>query len=55
MAGSKRDFQNLCQFLVENKVSVSPIVDRVFSFHESEDAFNYLYSGKHIGKVVIKI
>ncbi|KAH8648852.1 hypothetical protein BGZ61DRAFT_547664 [Ilyonectria robusta] len=55
MAGSKRDFQNLCQFLEEKKVSISPIVDRVFSFHESKDAFNYLYSGKHIGKVVIKI
>ncbi|KAL6405728.1 hypothetical protein AUP68_10866 [Ilyonectria robusta] len=54
MAGSKRDFQDLCQFLEEKKVSISPIVDRVFSFHESEDAFNYLYSGKHIGKTMME-
>ncbi|KAI9172647.1 Zinc-type alcohol dehydrogenase [Paramyrothecium foliicola] len=53
--GSKVDFQDLCQFLEEKKVSLSPIIDRVFSFDESEEAFKYLYSGSHVGKVVIKI
>ncbi|KAH7210842.1 uncharacterized protein BKA55DRAFT_585682 [Fusarium redolens] len=53
--GSKEDYLNLNQFLQEKKVSLAPLVDRVFSFNESPAAFDYLYSGKHVGKVVIKI
>lgn len=53
--GSKEDFLSLNQFLEEKKVSLAPLVDRVFSFNESPAAFDYLYSGKHVGKVVIKI
>ncbi|CVL00482.1 related to zinc-binding oxidoreductase [Fusarium mangiferae] len=53
--GSKEDYINLNRFLEENKVSLSPLVDRVFPFEESPAAFDYLYSGKHAGKVVIKI
>ncbi len=53
--GSKRDFEALNKFLAEKKISLSPLVDRVFSFDESKEAFDYLYSGKHVGKVVIKL
>ncbi|SCV54068.1 uncharacterized protein FFB14_13457 [Fusarium fujikuroi] len=53
--GSKEDYINLNRFLEEKKVSLSPLVDRVFSFEESPAAFEYLYSGKHAGKVIIKI
>ncbi|CZR40718.1 uncharacterized protein FPRO_10306 [Fusarium proliferatum ET1] len=53
--GSKADYINLNRFLEEKKVSLSPLVDRVFPFEESQTAFDYLYAGKHAGKVVIKI
>ncbi|PCD30388.1 hypothetical protein AU210_010070 [Fusarium oxysporum f. sp. radicis-cucumerinum] len=53
--GSKEDYLSLNKFLEEKKVSLAPLVDRVFSFEESPAAFDYLYSGKHVGKVVIKI
>ncbi|KAG9498436.1 hypothetical protein J7337_009241 [Fusarium musae] len=53
--GSKDDYLSLNRFLEENKVSLAPLVDRIFSFEESPAAFDYLYSGKHVGKVVIKI
>ena len=43
------------QFLEDKKVALGPIIDRVFSFDESRDAFDYLFSGKHTGKVVIKL
>ena len=43
------------KFIEEKKVNLGPIIDRVFSFDDSEAAFDYLYSGKHAGKVVIKI
>ncbi|KAF5532669.1 alcohol dehydrogenase [Fusarium mexicanum] len=53
--GSKEDYLSLNKFLQENKVSLDPLVDRVFSFEDSPAAFDYLYSGKHVGKVIIKI
>ncbi|KAF4944692.1 hypothetical protein FGADI_12514 [Fusarium gaditjirri] len=53
--GSKEDYVSLNKFLEEKKVSLAPLVDRVFSFEESPAAFDYLYSGKHVGKVIIKI
>jgi threonine dehydrogenase-like Zn-dependent dehydrogenase len=52
--GSKLDFEEMNRFLEERKVSFSPIIDRVFPFQESKAAFDYMYSGKHTGKVVIK-
>ncbi|KAI1042156.1 hypothetical protein LB505_014042 [Fusarium chuoi] len=53
--GSKDDYLSLNKFLDEKKVSLAPLVDRVFSFEESPAAFDYLYSGQHVGKVIIKI
>lgn len=53
--GSQADYQRMNKFLEEKKVSLAPIIDRIFSFEESEAAFDYLHSGKHAGKVVIKI
>ncbi|KAH6631466.1 hypothetical protein F5144DRAFT_592470 [Chaetomium tenue] len=52
--GSKEDFEELNRFLEEKKVSLAPLIDRVFTFDESPAAFDYLYSGSHVGKVVIK-
>ncbi|KAK4200739.1 putative alcohol dehydrogenase [Triangularia verruculosa] len=53
--GSKEDYVDLNRFLTEKKVSLAPLVDRVFSFDESPAAFEYLYSGRHVGKVIIKV
>ncbi|KZL74892.1 alcohol dehydrogenase [Colletotrichum incanum] len=53
--GSKLDYQHLNDFLQEKKVGLGPIIDRVFPFQDSKAAFEYLYSGKHVGKVVIKL
>ncbi|KAF2732418.1 NAD(P)-binding protein [Polyplosphaeria fusca] len=55
LAGSRKDFENLNKFLEEKKVRLDPILDRVFSFEESAAAFQYLDSGSHVGKVVIKM
>ncbi|CAK1362788.1 Zinc-type alcohol dehydrogenase-like protein [Cercospora beticola] len=53
--GSKIDYERMNQFLSERKVSLEPVIDKVFSFEQSPEAFDYLYSGKHVGKVVIKL
>ncbi len=34
---------------------LKPVVDRVFSFSEALEAYDYLQSGNHFGKVVIKL
>lgn len=53
--GSKIDYERMNQFLSERKVSLKTVIDKVFSFEQSPEAFDYLYSGKHVGKVVIKL
>ena len=34
---------------------VEPCVDRVFRFEDAQAAFDYLHSGRHLGKVVIQV
>ncbi|KAF9876923.1 putative alcohol dehydrogenase [Colletotrichum karsti] len=53
--GSKNAYIRLFEFLEQHKITLTPIIDRVFPFNESRAACDYLYSGKHVGKVVIKI
>ncbi|KAI8667076.1 hypothetical protein LRP88_01168 [Fusarium phalaenopsidis] len=53
--GSKKEFEELNRFLDEKKVRLDSLVDKTFAFEDSAAAFDYLYSGSHIGKVVIKI
>ncbi|KAK3365625.1 chaperonin 10-like protein [Lasiosphaeria ovina] len=53
--GSKRDFEELNRLLEDKQVRLEPLVDRVFSFDETEKAFAYMNAGKHVGKVVIRL
>ncbi|KAJ4295012.1 hypothetical protein N0V90_007020 [Kalmusia sp. IMI 367209] len=55
LAGSRADLEAVSKFLEEKKVSLQPLVDRVFAFDDAKAAFDYLESGNHVGKVVIKI
>jgi NADPH:quinone reductase-like Zn-dependent oxidoreductase len=34
---------------------IDPVIDKVFPFDEALQAYEYLDSGAHIGKVVIKL
>ncbi|KAK5173658.1 uncharacterized protein LTR77_002339 [Saxophila tyrrhenica] len=53
--GSKIDYACLNAFIEEHNVRFKPLLDRTFSFEEAPQAFDYLYSGKHVGKVIIKL
>lgn len=54
--GSKIDQQNLCDFLTDKQVKLASLLDNtVFSFEDSQAAFDHLYAAKHMGKVVIRI
>jgi NADPH:quinone reductase-like Zn-dependent oxidoreductase len=43
----------MLEFYKEHKIR--PVVDRVFKFEEGKDAIKYLFSGRHFGKVVVKV
>ncbi|KAK0629542.1 hypothetical protein B0T17DRAFT_615304 [Bombardia bombarda] len=50
------EFEEFLQFINEKKINLQPLIDsRIFTFDESKEAFDYLYSGKHVGKVIIKL
>ena len=51
--GSGRMFEALNRALSAN--GIRPIVDRVFPFDEARAAYEYLASGAHFGKVVIRV
>ena len=43
----------MLKFYAENQIH--PVVDRVWKFEEADKALQYLFSGGHFGKVVIKV
>jgi NADPH:quinone reductase-like Zn-dependent oxidoreductase len=51
--GSRRMFEALNRALTV--AAIHPIVDRVFPFDAVRDAYEYLASGAHFGKVVVRV
>ena len=51
--GSPMMFEEMNRALLQNRLR--PVIDRVFPFAEAPDAFRYLESGAHFGKVVIAV
>lgn len=50
--GSREMHKQLLRFLDEK--NISPLIDRRFGFDQAIDAYRYLASGQHMGKVVIE-
>ncbi|EPQ55972.1 NAD P-binding protein [Gloeophyllum trabeum ATCC 11539] len=53
LIGSRDQFEAMNRLIVANKVR--PVVDKVFSFEEAKEAYAYLESQKHVGKIVIQV
>lgn len=51
--GPRERFEEMIDFYEEK--GIKPVVDRVFPFKEADKAYNYLHSGGHFGKVVVKV
>lgn len=51
--GSRSDFEAMNEFITEHELR--PVIDRVFSLGEAEAAFEYMESGSHLGKIVIRM
>ncbi|MFW2828752.1 zinc-dependent alcohol dehydrogenase family protein [Sphingomonas sp. ID0503] len=53
MVGSREMFEAMNRAIAVN--GLRPVIDRSFAFEEAADAFRYLASAAHFGKVVIRI
>lgn len=51
--GSRNMFEHMTRAIEVAKLK--PVVDRVFEFDEAREAMQYMQSGAHFGKIVIKI
>lgn len=51
--GSREMFEAMNQAISAHKLR--PVVDRVFPFEQAREAYRYLESGAHFGKVVVKL
>lgn len=51
--GSRQDFLDMLEAMEVNKIK--PIIDKEFLLKDTKEAFTYLESSKHFGKIVIKI
>jgi NADPH:quinone reductase-like Zn-dependent oxidoreductase len=51
--GSRAMFDEMNAAITEARIR--PVVDRVFGFDEVGEAFSYMESGSHFGKIVIRV
>jgi NADPH:quinone reductase-like Zn-dependent oxidoreductase len=51
--GPRDEFERMNLFLGEHQIH--PVIDRIFPFEEAVEAFRYLDSGNHFGKVVVQM
>jgi NADPH:quinone reductase-like Zn-dependent oxidoreductase len=51
--GSREIFEDMNQAIAQHQIK--PVIDRVFGFNEAQQAYAYLQSAAHFGKVVIQV
>jgi NADPH:quinone reductase-like Zn-dependent oxidoreductase len=51
--GPRDRLEEMLRFYEEKQIK--PVMDRVFKFEEGREALQYLFSGGHFGKVVVKV
>ena len=51
--GSRADFEAMNRFIAQHKIR--PVVDRVFSFEQAAEAYEFMDNGSYMGKIVIKL
>lgn len=51
--GPRDRFEEVAKFYGEKKIH--PVIDKVFAFEEAKEGLQYLFSGGHFGKCVVKV
>ncbi|KAL4874202.1 hypothetical protein BJY04DRAFT_41880 [Aspergillus karnatakaensis] len=54
-AGSKQDMDDLCAAMSASQLPLNDIIDSVEPFEKAEEAIEYIWQGKQIGKFVLKV
>lgn len=47
--------EDLNEALSSDKTQLDDIIDKVFPFSQAEEALQYVWEGKQVGKVVLKL
>lgn len=53
LVGSRAMAEDLARFVADKQLR--PVIDQVFAFEKAREAFAYLHSGRHFGKVVVAV
>jgi NADPH:quinone reductase-like Zn-dependent oxidoreductase len=53
--GSKQDFIAMNKLIVATDLRFHDVIDKTFSMEDAAAALEHVWSGNHIGKVVIKM
>lgn len=53
LVGSRAMFESMNKAIDHNKIH--PVIDKVFEFDQAQEAYKYLESQKHVGKIVIRV
>ncbi|KAK3691820.1 hypothetical protein LTR37_018419 [Vermiconidia calcicola] len=54
-AGSKADMDDLTAALTATRIKFDDIIDSIWAFDKADEALQYVWEGKQVGKVVIQI
>lgn len=54
-AGSKDDQDELMAAISATKMTFEDIIDSAWPFEKSDEAIEFIWQGKQVGKVVVKI
>lgn len=54
-AGSKYDMEDFCAALSASQTPLDDLIDSVFQFEQAEEAVEYIWQGKQIGKLVLSV
>ena len=47
--------EDFCAALAATEMRLDDLIDRVFAFAEAEEAVEYIWQGRQIGKVVLRL
>lgn len=47
--------EDLCEALAANQTQLDDIIDKVYPFSQAEEALQYVWEGRQVGKVILKV
>lgn len=54
-AGSRHDMEDLCAAISATGMRFDDIIDTVFPFNQADGAIQYLWEGRQVGKLVVRL